>query len=92
VSQDLQYLSTVQKYVETNFPKATLKDIHQTLIYYHIPFEETITWSYLFKIMETGKDKLSLEDYQVGDTTLEQIFLSFAKKTTSERLKITNLA
>jgi len=38
------------------------------------------------------QDKLSLEDYQVGDTTLEQIFLSFAKKTTSERLKITNLA
>ena len=77
---DDEYIDKVQEYIETNLPKAQLKDIHQTLIYYHIPSDESTSWSKLFKIMELGKEQLNLEDYQVGDTTLEQIFLSFAKK------------
>lgn len=92
VAQNEDYLDDVQAYVEDRLSIAQLKDIHQTLIFYHIPPEKSITWSYLFKIMETAKQELNLEDYQVGDTTLEQIFLSFAKKTTQDRPKRLSLA
>jgi len=92
VAQNKEYLDDVQAYIEKRLTNASLKDIHQTLIFYHIPPDKTVTWSNLFKIMETAKDELNLEDYQVGDTTLEQIFLSFAKKSTQERPKRLSLA
>jgi ATP-binding cassette subfamily A (ABC1) protein 3 len=31
-------------------------------------------------LIEKAKDGLNIEDYSVGQTTLEQIFLSFARK------------
>lgn len=92
VAQNKEYLDDVQAYIEKRLTNASLKDIHQTLIFYHIPPDKTVTWSNLFKIMETAKDELNLEDYQVGDTTLEQIFLSFAKMSTQERPKRLSLA
>jgi ATP-binding cassette subfamily A (ABC1) protein 3 len=92
VAQNEDYLDDVQKYIEDRLTSASLKDIHQTLIFYHIPPDKQVTWSHLFRTMEVAKGELNLEDYQVGDTTLEQIFLSFAKKSTQDRPKRLSLA
>jgi ATP-binding cassette subfamily A (ABC1) protein 3 len=92
VAQNEDYLDDVQKYIEDRLTNASLKDIHQTLIFYHIPPDKQVTWSQLFRTMEVAKKELNLEDYQVGDTTLEQIFLSFAKKSTQDRPKRLSLA
>ena len=59
------------------FPSAELKDSHQLVLHYHISDAST-KWSYIFDVMETAKRRLNLEDYNVSDTSLEQIFLSFA--------------
>lgn len=87
VAQNANYLAQVQSFVESAFPQASIKDIHQTLLYYHVPSSDQLTWAVLFRTMEEGKEKLKLEDYQVSDTTLEQIFLSFAKKSMQESPK-----
>ncbi|XP_054165011.1 phospholipid-transporting ATPase ABCA3-like [Oppia nitens] len=95
VAQNEDYLDDVQVYVEERLENAQLKDIHQTLIFYHVPPGPETTWSKLFQCMELAKQELNLEDYQVGDTTLEQIFLSFAKSasaTTQDRPKRLSLA
>lgn len=92
VAENDLYLDQVQQSIEERLPSATLRDIHQTLLFYHIPPESDVTWASLFRAMEEAKVSLQLEDYQVGDTTLEQIFLSFAKKQPQERPKRKSLA
>ncbi len=54
----------------------TLKDY----IHFHVG-EPSTPWHLLFETMEAVKrDFPEVEDYSVSETTLEQVFLSFAKK------------
>ncbi|XP_040061354.3 LOW QUALITY PROTEIN: phospholipid-transporting ATPase ABCA3 [Ixodes scapularis] len=55
-----------------------LRDSHQTLLHFHVT-DLSIKWSDLFETMEEMKQRLRFEDYIVSDTTLEQIFLAFAR-------------
>ena len=43
-----------------------------------------MTWSSMFKIMENIRKEFStVEDYSISETTLEQVFISFAKQQKS---------
>lgn len=56
-----------------------LKDEHQGLLHYHVTNPNT-PWRYLFITMERVKQHFEVvEDYTISETTLEQVFLSFAK-------------
>ncbi|CAH0401461.1 unnamed protein product [Chilo suppressalis] len=56
----------------------TLKDEHKTMLHYHI--NETLQYSELFRELEELKAAFPLvEDYSVTETTLEEVFLSFAR-------------
>ena len=58
---------------------AQLKDYHQGLVHYHLPeFGQTQSWARIFGMMESAKNKYQIEDYSVGQTTLEQVRLWFA--------------
>jgi hypothetical protein len=52
------------------------------MLHYHVT-DPTKRWSELFSVMEELKQKHSgtLEDYTISETTLEQVFLSFARDT-----------
>ncbi|XP_035208285.1 ATP-binding cassette sub-family A member 3-like isoform X2 [Stegodyphus dumicola] len=73
----LQDIDDVKAFVERTFMSATLKNAHETLLHYHIPNPQ-LTWSEIFRSMEEAKQSLNIEDYSVGETTLEQVFLNFA--------------
>ncbi|XP_013788958.2 ATP-binding cassette sub-family A member 3-like [Limulus polyphemus] len=75
---DNNVVSNLQEFVQKEFPGSVLKDIHQGMLHYHIT-DNSIPLSHIFSIMEDARQKLHLEDYLVSDTTLEQIFLTFAK-------------
>ena len=51
---------------------AQLKDYHQGMVHYHLP-ESGQTWARIFGLMEGAKSKYQIEDYSVGQTTLEQV-------------------
>lgn len=55
-----------------------LRDSHQALLHFHVT-DTSLKWSQLFETLESLKQELSFEDYIVSDTTLEQIFLTFAR-------------
>jgi ATP-binding cassette, subfamily A (ABC1), member 3 len=38
-----------------------------------------IKWSEIFGILEAAKARLNIDDYSIGQSSLEQIFLSFTK-------------
>jgi len=78
--QDLQ--RQLQEFIELKFPSASLKDVHQGLVHYHV-CDISTKWTHLFSTMEEAKGLFDLEDYSVSQATLEQVFLSFAKKQRS---------
>ncbi|XP_067952133.1 phospholipid-transporting ATPase ABCA3-like [Watersipora subatra] len=71
-------IQAVQTFVEQNFPGSVLKDKHQNLVQYHIDKGE-LTWAIVFEKLEQNKAALNIEDYSVSQTTLEQVFINFAR-------------
>lgn len=62
----------------------------QGMIHYHIKPENT-SISEIFSFMERLKASHSfVEDYTVNDTSLEEVFLSFAKMRNDEAARISN--
>lgn len=45
---------------------------------FNIP-SQIIKWSSIFGILESAKERLNIDDYSIGQSSLEQIFLSFTK-------------
>lgn len=48
------------------------------MLVYHIP-QTTLKWSQMIGIMEDNKEALKIQDYSLGQPSLEQVFLSFTK-------------
>lgn len=54
--------------------------LFQGLLHYHL-IDPNIRLSEIFDQMKVIKENFpAVEDYTVGDTTLEQVFIAFAKK------------
>jgi len=50
--------------------------------------KELQTIAELFTLLEANKEKLGLETYSLSQTSLEQVFLSFAKEQKAELKKV----
>ncbi|CAB3377760.1 Hypothetical predicted protein [Cloeon dipterum] len=78
--------------IKTKFSPCELVDEHQTFICYQIMGSDR-KWSELFKTIESIKDSHSImEDYTLSETTLEQVFLSFARQRDSTSQSTTKLS
>ncbi|XP_075155305.1 ATP binding cassette subfamily A member 3 isoform X2 [Haematobia irritans] len=75
MEQDIQ---NVRTFIETEFPQAILQENYQGILTFYIPLS-SIKWSQIFGLMESNRDQLNIEDYSISQTTLEEIFLDFAK-------------
>lgn len=73
----------IEDFVKDNFPSAILREKYQELMTYYIASTE-IRWSEMFGIMERGKRALDIEDYSLGQCSLEQVFLLFTKNQRQE--------
>ncbi|XP_071052864.1 phospholipid-transporting ATPase ABCA3-like [Onthophagus taurus] len=69
----------VGEFVKSNFPSAVLSESHQELMTYYIPDTKGLKWSEMFGKMEKAKESLNISDYTLGQSSLEQVFLSFTK-------------
>ncbi|CAH1731091.1 unnamed protein product [Aphis gossypii] len=67
--------------IEQQFaPDIILKDEHKGLLHYHITNPNILLSEIFSKIKTIKENYIAVEDYTVGDTTLEQVFIAFAKK------------
>ncbi|KAF5277492.1 hypothetical protein FQR65_LT03829 [Abscondita terminalis] len=64
----------VQSYIMQQIPSAKLQEIHQEMLTYYIRPTTGLKWSNLFGIIEKTKTKLNIEDYSIGQSSLEQPF------------------
>ncbi|XP_015786740.1 ATP-binding cassette sub-family A member 1 [Tetranychus urticae] len=70
----------IQRFIQEKFPSAILRDFHQTILHYHVK-NASARWGEMLRALEQGKSSLMIEDFTLTGTTLEQIFLSFAKES-----------
>ena len=75
VDERIQRLS---KYIGEVFVGSILKDRHETLLHFHVP-DDTLTWARVFGTLERAKTTYNIEDYSVSQTSLEQVFITFAR-------------
>lgn len=68
-------------FIEQTFPGCVLIDLHQGYINYHLT-ASNLKLAEIFGIMENAKGDFLIEDYSVSQTTLEQVFLNFARAQT----------
>jgi len=74
--EDLQVLKSS---VVNSFDSCSVTDEHMDYVHFHVANPQT-SWSHLFGTMEKiKKENKIVQDYSVSETTLEQIFLGFAR-------------
>ncbi|XP_043916268.1 phospholipid-transporting ATPase ABCA1-like [Protopterus annectens] len=76
-------LKPVEDFVKASFPGSVLKEKHHNTLHYQLPSNES-SLSKIFSAFTTNKESLSIEDYTVSQTTLDQVFVNFAKHQTEE--------
>ncbi|XP_056152954.1 ATP-binding cassette sub-family A member 2 [Lampris incognitus] len=69
----------VVRFFNRNFPEAVLKERHHTKVQYQLK-SERISLAQVFSKMQQVVEVLGIEDYSVSQTTLDNVFVNFAKK------------
>ncbi|KAK9875049.1 hypothetical protein WA026_005851 [Henosepilachna vigintioctopunctata] len=78
--------TAVERFITVKFPNAEIKEKHDELLNYYIK-DPNIKWSKIFAIMEKAKKKFDIEDYSVGQASMEQVFSRFAKTPTLKEIE-----
>ena len=79
------------EHIKSTFPGSELKDQHHGRIHYHIAPTPGLRWARLFGTVENSRSRYDIEDYSISQTTLEQIFIGFARMQRKPQEIKTNL-
>jgi len=74
-----------QKFIQANFAGSRLIEAQSNRLKFRIP-SNIMSLGQLFTTVEKCRDALHIEEYSVSQTTLEQIFVHFAKLQSEERV------
>jgi ABC-type multidrug transport system ATPase subunit len=81
---EVEIIAKVEEFINSNISDVVLEDKQQETLFYKVvtknSLNEQISIADIFKLIEKNKDILNLEAYSLSQSTLEQIFLSFAKE------------
>ncbi|XP_063062860.1 retinal-specific phospholipid-transporting ATPase ABCA4-like [Engraulis encrasicolus] len=69
-------LNLAEAFMESTFPGCVQKEKHYNTLQYEIA---TSSLARIFQLMLANKERLHIEDYSVSQTTLDQVFVNFAK-------------
>lgn len=65
-------LRAVMDFIERELPGSTLKEKHRNMLQYQLPTSLT-SLARIFSLLSKNKEALSIEDYSVSQTTLDQV-------------------
>ncbi|XP_072014244.1 LOW QUALITY PROTEIN: phospholipid-transporting ATPase ABCA3-like [Amphiura filiformis] len=75
---DFADIEPIKQFVMNLFEGAELMEQHQGMLHYQVS-NESLSWSYIFGTLEDNRETLKITDYSVSQTSLEQVFINFAK-------------
>ncbi|XP_012411009.1 glucosylceramide transporter ABCA12 [Trichechus manatus latirostris] len=83
-------MEALTSFMQLHFPKTYLKDQHLSMLEYHVPVTAGGVAN-IFDLLETNKTALNITNFLVSQTTLEEVFINFAKDQKSyETANISN--
>ncbi|XP_040926208.1 retinal-specific phospholipid-transporting ATPase ABCA4-like isoform X1 [Betta splendens] len=74
-------LNPAEAFMESTFPDCIQREKHYNTLQYKI---SSSSLARIFQMVLANKDKLNIEDYSVSQTTLDQVFVNFAKQQSRE--------
>ncbi|XP_072275957.1 retinal-specific phospholipid-transporting ATPase ABCA4 isoform X2 [Pyxicephalus adspersus] len=74
-------MGPVEKFIQTNFPGSLQREKHYNMLQYQI---SSSSLARIFQLLISNKDSLNIEEYSVSQTTLDQVFVNFAKQQTED--------
>lgn len=83
IQGDLPNLEPLYQFFSDKFPRATLKEHHHNIVQYQLP-SGVMVLSEVFGHIESSYETLKIEDYSVSQTTLDNVFINFARTQTDE--------
>nr|XP_061820655.1 retinal-specific phospholipid-transporting ATPase ABCA4-like [Nerophis lumbriciformis] len=74
-------LNPAEAFMESTFPGCVQREKHYNTLQYKIA---SSSLARIFQMVLANKDQLNIEDYSVSQTTLDQVFVNFAKQQSRE--------
>ncbi|XP_028284635.1 ATP-binding cassette sub-family A member 1 isoform X2 [Parambassis ranga] len=71
-------LTPVEDFVQESFPGSILKEKHHNTLQYQLPYTQGALAN-IFSQFTSHQQRLNVEDYSVSQTTLDQVFVNFAR-------------
>uniref|UniRef100_A0A674ILM6 ABC transporter domain-containing protein n=1 Tax=Terrapene triunguis TaxID=2587831 RepID=A0A674ILM6_9SAUR len=71
-------LRPVETFIQDSFPGIVLKETHHCMLQYQLP-SRSCSLAKIFSILSAHRGTYCIEDYSVSQTTLDQVFVHFAK-------------
>ncbi|XP_033111834.1 ATP-binding cassette sub-family A member 5-like [Anneissia japonica] len=68
------------RHVRTFFPSAEVIECFSERVTIKVPRDEVNSLAKVFEIMQEGKSEFEIEEYSFSQSTLEQVFIEFAKQ------------
>ncbi|XP_019410082.1 PREDICTED: ATP-binding cassette sub-family A member 12 [Crocodylus porosus] len=69
------------QFMRSHFPNTCLKDQHFSMVEYHVPVTSGGVAN-IFELLENNKTAFKIRHFSVSQTTLEEVFINFAKDQT----------
>ncbi|KAM4524848.1 cholesterol transporter ABCA5 [Odontesthes bonariensis] len=88
----LRQVALLHKEILRIFPHATRQESFATLMVYKIPMEDVRSLAKSFSQLESAKQTFNFEEYNFSQSTLEQVFMEFAKEQESEEDDVGSLS
>ncbi|KAM6921905.1 phospholipid-transporting ATPase ABCA1 [Xenentodon cancila] len=73
----------VNDYMSKSFPTIELKEWHHNVLHYQLS-SQTCCLARIFDVLANNYEELGIIDFSVSQTTLDQVFVSFAKEQTDD--------
>ncbi|XP_078349015.1 cholesterol transporter ABCA5-like isoform X2 [Oculina patagonica] len=78
-------MERLHSYVVELLPGATRSEMFGGRVIYKVPREGVGALSVIFNKLERGKEEIGIEEYSFSQSTLEQVFLEFAREQDDDR-------
>ncbi|KAM7409632.1 hypothetical protein PAMA_001224 [Pampus argenteus] len=73
----------INTYMKNCFPSIDLKECHQNVLQYQLP-SHACCLARVFDVLANNYEDLGIVDFSVSQTTLDQVFVNFAKEQTDD--------
>jgi TM2 domain-containing membrane protein YozV len=77
-------IAELKSFVQSNFKGAVVVDEHGSMVNYEVPRSGIERLSAAFRLLEENKARLSIADYSLSQSTLEQVFLKQIRPSNEE--------